>query len=75
MATASVGKVSHKTAIQKLHLLIALHPDAERKIGSGIDHFKVERNVLGAGQDLGSFVASVQKSRSMARAMVASIIA
>ncbi|WP_367620493.1 DCL family protein [Pseudomonas sp. CAN1] len=44
--------VSHKIAIQKLHLLIALHPDAERKIGSGIDHFKVQRNVLGAGQGL-----------------------
>lgn len=52
VATAPVGMVSHKIAIQKLHLLIALHPDAERKIGSGIDHFKVQRNVLGAGQGL-----------------------
>ncbi|EPZ8363098.1 DCL family protein [Pseudomonas aeruginosa] len=52
MATAPVGRVSHKIAIQKLHLLIALHPDAERKIGSGVDHFKIERNALGAGQGL-----------------------
>ncbi|HBP0512555.1 DCL family protein [Pseudomonas aeruginosa] len=52
VATAPVGRVSHKIAIQKLHLLIALHPDAERKIGSGVDHFKIERNVLGAGQGL-----------------------
>lgn len=52
VATAPVGRVSHNIAIQKLHLLIALHPDAERKIGSGIDHFKVKRNVLGAGQGL-----------------------
>ncbi|WP_197539867.1 DCL family protein [Metapseudomonas resinovorans] len=52
VATAPVGRVSHKVAIQKLHLLIALHPDAERKIGSGVDHFRVERNALGAGQGL-----------------------
>ncbi|HBN9654280.1 DUF3223 domain-containing protein [Pseudomonas aeruginosa] len=52
VATAPVGRVSHKIAIQKLHLLIALHPDAERKIGSGVDHFKIERNALGAGQGL-----------------------
>ncbi|HHK0231160.1 TPA: DCL family protein [Pseudomonas aeruginosa] len=52
VGTAPVGKISHKIAIQKLHLLIALHPGAERKIGSGIDHFKVQRNVLGAGQGL-----------------------
>lgn len=52
VATAPVGRVSHKIAIQKLHLLIALHPDADRKIGLGIDHFKVERNALGAGQGL-----------------------
>lgn len=52
VATAPVGRVSHKIAIQKLHLLIALHPDAERKIGAGIDHFKVKQNALGAGQGL-----------------------
>lgn len=52
VATATIGRVSHKIAIQKLHLLIALHPDAERKIGAGVDHFKVERNALGAGQGL-----------------------
>lgn len=52
LGTAPTGRVSHKIAIQKLHLLIALHPDAERKIGSGVDHFKIERNALGAGQGL-----------------------
>ncbi|MCO3721290.1 DCL family protein [Pseudomonas aeruginosa] len=52
VATAPIGRVSHKIAIQKLRLLIALHPDAERKIGSGVDHFKIERNALGAGQGL-----------------------
>jgi len=52
VGTAPIGRVSHNIAIQKLHLLIALHPDAERKIGSGVDHFKVERNALGAGQGL-----------------------
>nr|WP_249364290.1 DCL family protein [Pseudomonas aeruginosa] len=52
VGTAPIGRVSHKIATQKLHLLIALHPDAERKIGSGVDHFKVERNALGAGRGL-----------------------
>ena len=52
VATAPIGRVTHKIAIQKLHLLTALLPDAERKIGSGVDHFKVERNALGAEQGL-----------------------
>jgi len=52
VATAPIGRVSNNIAIQKLHLLIALHPDADRKIGSGVDHFKVKRNALGAGQGL-----------------------
>ncbi|POA28517.1 hypothetical protein C1884_00125 [Pseudomonas sp. GW460-R15] len=36
----------------KLHLLLALHPDAERKIGVGVEHFRIERNELaGVGCD------------------------
>lgn len=30
----------------------AVHPNAERKIGLGIDHFKIVRNVRGAGQGI-----------------------
>lgn len=52
VGTAPTGRISHRIAVQKLHLLIALHPDAERKIGTGVDHFKIERNVLGAGRGL-----------------------
>jgi len=46
LRTAPLGKVTHELAIQKLHLLLALHPDAERKIGAGIDHFRIARNEL-----------------------------
>ncbi|HCF2340672.1 DUF3223 domain-containing protein [Pseudomonas aeruginosa] len=52
VGNAPIGRVSHKIAIQKLHLLIALHPDAERKIGLGVDHFTIKRNALGAGQGI-----------------------
>lgn len=46
LRTAPLGRVTHRVAIQKLHLLLALHPDAERKIGSGVDHFRIVRNEL-----------------------------
>lgn len=46
LRTAPLGRVTHQVAIQKLHLLLALHPDAERKIGLGIDHFRIVRNEL-----------------------------
>lgn len=49
--TADVGRITHDVATQKLHLLLALHPNAERKIGVGVDHFCVERNQL-AGRGL-----------------------
>ncbi|WP_285412597.1 DCL family protein [Pseudomonas sp. lyk4-40-TSB-59a] len=49
LQSAPAGVITNKHAIKKLHLLIALHPDAERKIGVGIDHFKIKRNALGAG--------------------------
>ncbi|MBD8666340.1 DCL family protein [Pseudomonas lurida] len=49
MKTATAGVVTNKHAIKRLHLLIAMHPDAERKIGVGVDHFKIKRNALGAG--------------------------
>jgi len=46
LRTAPLGRVSHPVAIQKLHLLLALHPDAKRKIGAGVDHFLIARNEL-----------------------------
>lgn len=49
--TADLGRITHEVAIQKLHLLLALHPDAGRKIGVGVDHFYLERNQL-AGRGL-----------------------
>jgi hypothetical protein len=49
---APQGRVSHEEADRKLRLLIAMHPNAERKIGLGIDHFKIVRNVRGAGQGI-----------------------
>ena len=52
VATAATGKVTHPIAVQKLHLLIAQHPDAARKVGPGVDHFVIKRNALGAGQGL-----------------------
>lgn len=49
--TADLGRITQPVAIQKLHLLLALHPDAARKIGVGVDHFRLERNAL-AGRGL-----------------------
>ncbi len=49
--TGDVGRITHPVAVKKLHLLLALHPDAERKIGVGVDHFCLERNLL-AGRGL-----------------------
>jgi hypothetical protein len=44
-----------------MHLLIAMHPEASRKIGVGIDHFKIVRNALGAGRGSNSFAPIVEK--------------
>ncbi|AJO78641.1 DUF3223 domain-containing protein [Pseudomonas sp. MRSN 12121] len=49
---APVGVITNKLAVKKLHLLVAMHPDASRKIGNGIDHFRIERNELGAGKGI-----------------------
>lgn len=49
--TADLGQITQPVAVQKLHLLLALHPDADRKIGVGVDHFRLERNPL-AGRGL-----------------------
>ncbi|WP_080925954.1 DUF3223 domain-containing protein [Pseudomonas chlororaphis] len=49
---APVGVITNKFAVKKLHLLVAMHPDASRKIGIGIDHFRIERNELGAGKGI-----------------------
>ncbi|MFH4432823.1 DCL family protein [Vibrio diabolicus] len=44
------GDITHPQLIDKLSYLLMLHPDAERKIGSGINGFKVERNYQGSGK-------------------------
>lgn len=49
LQSAPSGVVTNGHAIKKLHLLIAMHPDSERKIGVGVDHFEIRRNALGAG--------------------------
>ncbi|MFQ6557615.1 DCL family protein [Pseudomonas sp. Lb2C1-1] len=49
---APAGVITNKLAVKKLHLLLAMHPDADRKIGVGIDYFKIERNALGAGRGI-----------------------
>ncbi|SDB34924.1 DCL family protein [Pseudomonas sp. NFACC13-1] len=49
---APAGMITNKLAVKKLHLLLAMHPDADRKIGVGIDHFRIERNALGAGKGI-----------------------
>ncbi|MEE1923631.1 DCL family protein [Pseudomonas sp. 148P] len=49
--SADLGQINHPVAVQKLHLLLALHPEADRKIGVGVDHFRLERNQL-AGRGL-----------------------
>ncbi len=50
LRTTPLGRVSDKVAMQKLCLLLALHPDAQRKVGAGVDHFRIERNALGSGR-------------------------
>lgn len=49
---APIGVTTNKLAVKKMHLLIAMHPEASRKIGVGIDHFKIVRNALGAGRGI-----------------------
>lgn len=49
---APQGRLRHEEVDRKLRLLIAMHPNAERKIGLGIDHFEIVRNVRGAGQGI-----------------------
>ncbi|MEE4075177.1 DCL family protein [Pseudomonas viridiflava] len=51
LRTADLGQVTQPVAVQKLHLLLELHPDAQRKIGVGVDHFRIDRNEL-AGRGL-----------------------
>ncbi|NAT15128.1 DUF3223 domain-containing protein [Pseudomonas syringae pv. actinidifoliorum] len=51
LRTADLGQVTQPVAVQKLHLLLELHPDAHRKIGVGVDHFRIDRNEL-AGRGL-----------------------
>jgi hypothetical protein len=51
VCSATPGRITSAEGIQKLRLLVALHPDAERKIGVGIDHFLIKRNEL-AGRGL-----------------------
>lgn len=46
LRTAPLGRVTRPRAIQKLHLLLALHPDAERKIGPGVNYFVIAKNQL-----------------------------
>ncbi|QXW42687.1 DCL family protein [Pseudomonas amygdali] len=50
LMAAHVGEVRNRNADRKLRLLLMMHPDAARKIGSGIDYFTVVRNARGAGQ-------------------------
>lgn len=51
LGTAPVGRVDDPEYVQKLGLLLDLHPDSARKIGVGVDHFLVARNQL-SGQGL-----------------------
>jgi hypothetical protein len=50
LQSAPAGVVRNELADRKLRLVVAMHPEASRKIGSGIDHFTVVRNARGAGQ-------------------------
>ncbi|MHA6130479.1 DUF3223 domain-containing protein [Pseudomonas fluorescens group sp. PF-1] len=52
LQNAPIGVIASKLAVKKLHLLIAMHPEASRKIGVGIDHFRIQRNALGAGKGI-----------------------
>lgn len=53
--TADIGQVTHPVAIQKLHLLLAFYLDADRKVGVGVDHFRIDRNEL-AGRFNGQLI-------------------
>jgi len=55
------GVVTNELANKKLHLLIKNHPDACRKIGTGIDHFEIEHNHVGWGR--GFVIVRVDNSR------------
>ncbi|MGF6208601.1 DCL family protein [Pseudomonas frederiksbergensis] len=52
LQNAPIGVITNKLAVKKMHLLIVMHPEASRKIGVGIDHFKIVRNALGAGRGI-----------------------
>jgi hypothetical protein len=49
LAKAPEGPVTHPTLVEKLRYLLLLHPDYDRKEGSGILRFEVQRNRFGAG--------------------------
>lgn len=52
LQNAPTGEITNKLAVKKMHLLIAMHPEANRKIGVGIEYFRIERNALGSGRGL-----------------------
>jgi hypothetical protein len=54
LKTAKSHIITNQEMTEKLSLLLHMHPSAERKIGLGIKHFKVEKNTQGSGS---SFVA------------------
>lgn len=54
LKTAKSHIITNHEMTEKLSLLLHMHPSAERKIGPGIKHFKVEKNTQGSGS---SFVA------------------
>lgn len=54
LKTTKSHVITDQEMTEKLSLLLHIHPSAEKKIGPGIKHFKVEKNTQGAGN---SFVA------------------
>lgn len=70
LRTADLGQVTQPVAVQKLHLLLELHPDAQRKIGVGVDHFRIDRNEL-AGRGLR--VVRLDSSSTVSPTSVASL--
>lgn len=54
LKTTKSHVITNQEMTEKLSLLLHMHPSAERKIGPGIKHFKVEKNSQGSGN---SFVA------------------
>ncbi|QHF28739.1 DUF3223 domain-containing protein [Pseudomonas sp. R32] len=52
LQNAPIGVITSKLAFKKMHLLMAMHPEASRKIGVGVDHFKIVRNELGTGRGI-----------------------